>query len=276
MKSPVILFSHGFAGTRMQSRFLCTHLASRGYVVAAPDHTGNTFLDLNLFRISNSAYDRPLDLRFVLDRLLAEADDPQSTLYRRLDACRCAAMGHSFGGYTALAAAGAWLDVRAKKEQGRTDSSNPDFIDFRDPRIVAAVALAPVMQPFLAPESMRGVHVPVLIIGGSRDAQTSPRLHQIPLFKSLHGVRYLGIIDGATHFNFVDQGFIDGSPLIVRMMHRPLIDRKEADALILRQTTAFLEHFVHGSPRFDFWLSARQGKLDWRLGVSPPVGAPWQ
>ena len=48
MRSPVVLFSHGFAGTRLQSKFICSHLASHGYVVAAPDHAGNTFLDLNL------------------------------------------------------------------------------------------------------------------------------------------------------------------------------------------------------------------------------------
>ena len=34
---PVVLFSHGFGGTRLQSVDYTTHLASRGYVVIAPD-----------------------------------------------------------------------------------------------------------------------------------------------------------------------------------------------------------------------------------------------
>lgn len=41
-----VVFSHGFAGHRRQSTHFCTHLASHGYVVAAPDHVGNTTADV--------------------------------------------------------------------------------------------------------------------------------------------------------------------------------------------------------------------------------------
>lgn len=37
-RAPLVLFSHGLAGYRMQSTFLMTHLASWGFVVAAPEH----------------------------------------------------------------------------------------------------------------------------------------------------------------------------------------------------------------------------------------------
>lgn len=43
---PALVFSHGMAGHRRQSTFFCTHLASHGYVVAAPDHAGSTLSDL--------------------------------------------------------------------------------------------------------------------------------------------------------------------------------------------------------------------------------------
>lgn len=43
---PVLLFSHGMAGFRAQSYDVTSHLASRGYVVVAPDHPGRTFTDL--------------------------------------------------------------------------------------------------------------------------------------------------------------------------------------------------------------------------------------
>ncbi len=42
---PLVVYSHPSAGHRRQSSFLCTHLASHGYVVAAVDHAGNTALD---------------------------------------------------------------------------------------------------------------------------------------------------------------------------------------------------------------------------------------
>src|SRR5439155_87759 len=41
---PLVLFSHGNGGIRFQSLFLCAHLASHGYVVASPDHRGDTFV----------------------------------------------------------------------------------------------------------------------------------------------------------------------------------------------------------------------------------------
>lgn len=43
---PVVVFSHGFGGMRIQSIDYAVHLASRGYVVAAADHPGRMFGDL--------------------------------------------------------------------------------------------------------------------------------------------------------------------------------------------------------------------------------------
>jgi dienelactone hydrolase len=42
----VVLFSHGFGGFRLQSHSLTAHLASRGYVVIAPDHPGRMMGDV--------------------------------------------------------------------------------------------------------------------------------------------------------------------------------------------------------------------------------------
>jgi hypothetical protein len=43
---PLVVFSHGFGGVRLQSLDVVTHLASRGYVVAAVDHPGRSMPDL--------------------------------------------------------------------------------------------------------------------------------------------------------------------------------------------------------------------------------------
>jgi dienelactone hydrolase len=43
---PVVVFSHGFGGVRLQSLDYVTHLASRGYVVIATDHGGRSMPDL--------------------------------------------------------------------------------------------------------------------------------------------------------------------------------------------------------------------------------------
>jgi predicted dienelactone hydrolase len=261
--APVVVYSHGFAGNRLQSRLLCSHLASHGYVVASVDHAASAFVDLNIFRLHLSARERPHDLRVVLDKLGEECRSQTSPFAGRLDLQRAAAVGHSLGGYTALAAAGAWLDLRSRKENGDIPASEPDYMDFDDARIVAAVAHAPVMGPFLTPQSVRNVVKPVLILAGSRDAQSSPRIHQQPLFDSLPGLRYFGVVDGATHYNFMDQDFLDAAPAIVRLSHFPRIERKLADAVILRQTTAFLERHLRGTTKYDAWLT-KQDKLEWK------------
>ena len=43
---PIVLFSHGFGGMRIQSFSAASHLASRGYVVVAPDHPGRMLTDV--------------------------------------------------------------------------------------------------------------------------------------------------------------------------------------------------------------------------------------
>jgi predicted dienelactone hydrolase len=63
---PVLLFSHGTAGLRSQSFDLTAHLASRGYVVVAPDHPGRNFADL-----APCLFDPPLD-----GCLIPDGDDP--------------------------------------------------------------------------------------------------------------------------------------------------------------------------------------------------------
>jgi dienelactone hydrolase len=124
---PVIVFSHGWGGHRRQSTHLCTHLASHGYVVASVDHTGNTILDMMqlfmevrsgqrpdveeaLAMVGGFAENRPADVSFVLDRLLAGEAGPAA---EALDPDRIGASGHSFGGWTTLHVAGRDRRIRA-------------------------------------------------------------------------------------------------------------------------------------------------------------------
>jgi dienelactone hydrolase len=106
---PPIVFSHGFAGHRRQTTHLCTHLASHGYVVAAPDHVGNTTTDLMTWMMAGSeppgglepyvrrsAADRPRDAAQALDGLLSGEFGVRAT------DDGAGISGHSFGGWTTL------------------------------------------------------------------------------------------------------------------------------------------------------------------------------
>lgn len=143
-KSPkrfsVIVFSHGLGGSGFESTALIEDLVSRGYLVAAIEHTevagvlyfpdgrlvaahhdgpqpglspGEQF-KLMVAGVTAQIAEGAADVRFVLDQLtqLNNREAQQSLLAGRLDLDRVAAMGHSAGAEFAVRAC--QLDPRFK------------------------------------------------------------------------------------------------------------------------------------------------------------------
>ena len=102
---PVVLFSHGASGMRLQSSFLTSHLATHGMIVVAPDHPARDLRNALGGRDEGEATDSVDDLLGALDLVVAESTDPDGLLAGRVDGDRVAALGHSAGGGTALRAA---------------------------------------------------------------------------------------------------------------------------------------------------------------------------
>jgi dienelactone hydrolase len=101
---PMLLFSHGSCGFPTQSVFLTALLAAQGFVVVAPPHPGNTlseFPNCGTFSAQlASVQERPQDMVFVLDQMLAESANPSSPFFGAVDPERIGMSGHSFGGLT--------------------------------------------------------------------------------------------------------------------------------------------------------------------------------
>ncbi|MEX2627243.1 MAG: hypothetical protein WD225_10205 [Ilumatobacteraceae bacterium] len=105
---PVVLFSHGASGMRLQSSFLTSHLATHGMVVAAPDHPSRDLMNALGGRDESdptASSDSVDDLLGTLELIVSAAADPDGPLGGRVDATRVAALGHSAGGGTVLRAA---------------------------------------------------------------------------------------------------------------------------------------------------------------------------
>lgn len=108
---PVVFFSHGSNGIRMQSLYLMTYLASHGYVVISPDHEGNVLSDLltdngipDAGLAAGLFFLRADDVRFLMEHFRAlPAGDSLAGL---LDFTRVGVAGHSFGALTAVRVAG--------------------------------------------------------------------------------------------------------------------------------------------------------------------------
>jgi predicted dienelactone hydrolase len=105
---PLVVLSHGFAISASSYGWLAEHLASHGMVVVAPHHRES--LDPGV--LWQSTYDRPRDVQTVLS-YVEEAVQPDVEFEGLIDSETVAVVGHSYGGYTALAAGGARIDTGA-------------------------------------------------------------------------------------------------------------------------------------------------------------------
>ncbi len=225
---PVAVFSHGHQGFAEASSFLMAHLASHGWVVLAPDHTGNTTFD-SADRTTDIFAHRPLDLSAVFDAALGGQIDGVA----ELDPDTLTLMGHSFGGYTLFATAGGAYDLDTLLpacEDGSGPSSfcstmSDDYIalfsaGFEDERVKAWIPLAPGDHTLFGESGLGALNAPVLLQTGSVDPRTGDS--SAPYWEALGGDdRHLHLeITGGGHQTFTDfsgtledpEGLIEAEP----------------------------------------------------------------
>ena len=107
-RHPLVVMSHGRTGTRVSYSQFCEGLAASGAVVVAPDHDGDTlgawFSGQQLDDRSNEVQ-RSTDAAAVLDAFLHGHPSLPSEVADAVDRRKVAVAGHSYGAYTAFAAA---------------------------------------------------------------------------------------------------------------------------------------------------------------------------
>ncbi|MCS7031028.1 MAG: alpha/beta hydrolase [Gloeomargarita sp. SKYG116] len=286
---PTVVISHGLGDSRQSFAYLAEHLASYGLAVVLPEHPGSDARRLqqvldgqaNEYIIPQELVDRPQDIRFVLDAL---ADQP-------INRERVLVVGHSYGGYTALAVGGARLNlahlsqVCAQVEQGVALNlslllqcpgrrlSNPP-VQFRDERVVGVVAINPVGSALFGPTGLAQVKVPTLIVAATQDV-AAPALDEqiLPLTWLGSPQRYLALIEGASHFSVLGQN-TTGIPLPIDVVGPA---PEVAQLYIKVLTLAFAQ--VHLAQRSEFapFLTAAYARrltrnpLPLQLVSNPPV-----
>ncbi|MFN8064873.1 MAG: hypothetical protein U0P82_08770 [Vicinamibacterales bacterium] len=176
---PLIIVSHGYPGNRYLMSHLCENLASKGFVVVAIDHPESTYDDQQAF--ASTLYNRPFDQLFVLNEVARLGRSGSGSFLAGLvDDTRTGIVGYSMGGYGLVnVIGGGYSDKNVSIENAPPNrllaergAANPDVARKVDPRIKAAIAIAPwgMQNGYWDARGLAGIRTPVLFVAGSADA----------------------------------------------------------------------------------------------------------
>ncbi len=234
-QGPLVVISHGFGANRKFFAYLARHLASYGLTVAALEHPGSNTKWLNSVSTSDNAgglvqarefIDRPKDVSFLLDEL-AKLNQQPGPLQGKLHTQQVSIIGHSLGGYTALALAGAEVDLvelrRFCKSVISIGKAPSDLFEcaagdlperrlqLKDKRIAQVIALNPLVGHIFGKTGLTQVTTPTLILAGTEDVLTPLVNNQLQPFTQLGGIKYLLTAIGGTHLSVGDPAYLGGT-----------------------------------------------------------------
>jgi dienelactone hydrolase len=276
---PLVVVSHGYPGSRTFLTYLTENLASKGYVVAAIDHTDSVFGETREF--SSTLLNRAGDQLFTMEALEARSRNPNDFLNGVLDAARVAIVGYSMGGYGALASAGAGYSKQgdsARQIPGgyleTWTAGNPVFEGRRRENLKAVVAISPWgAQP---PRNnwdaggLAGIRIPALFIVGDRDDTSGYEQGVKKAFDgAVNSERHMLVYENARHNvggnppppealgSFVARAFFD----------EPVWRKDRIGAINQHFVTAFLDLYLKGDESKRPYLSVE--------GKSNEAAQPW-
>jgi len=257
---PVVLFSHGFTGIRVQSSFLTSHLASYGMIVVSPEHPSRDLTNVLGGTASGDQADSVDDLLKSLDLITAAGTDAASPFNGHVNAELVAALGHSAGGGTILGAA------KDPRVDTYVSMASGVFLGRTDPNATTTTA-----DPNALPDK------PSFFMGGTVDAVvpmdtvTRPAFEAVPapsLLWSITGVGHNGFDDFCTFGNGTGIiGVAEASGLGPLLEAQPQLKKLGQDGCIapaidVNTTFPLIRHAVTAWMRWQFGADAEPVGLD--------------
>jgi predicted dienelactone hydrolase len=295
---PVIVFSHGFPLNAPWYADLTEHLATHGFVVIAPEHEDD-LRDEQWSGLADAVIDRTQDVSAAIDWVEAQSAGP-SARQGLWDPARIAVVGHSWGGYTALAMGGARLDFHdlRKRCEGTPPGSSkelvcrallPRIVDLvtragleaepaglwpavHDRRVDASVSIAGDAYPF-GPRGLAHVRVPVMLAGGTADSGTPFDWGTGMAIEHVTGVHKLAFVLREADHMFLTRW--ENLPWVRKtlfyevMPFEPVWDKARAIDLVNHAMTVFLKAELESDGDARGMLSSMRGAF---LGVD----ASWE
>ena len=223
---PTVIISHGLGNDRTSYAYLGRQLASHGFVVIAVEHPGSNAAQINALLVGRSAavvsneefIDRPRQISALLNYLEREATQYGSLI----NFAQVGLVGQSFGGYTALALAGANLDFDVLRaacppsslslnvslllqcQASQLAEPSETTLSLQDGRVRAAIAINPITSVLFGEDSMGKVTTPTMIVASGADT-VAPALQEqlVPFTWLTQPERYLLLMRQGTHFSTI-------------------------------------------------------------------------
>jgi predicted dienelactone hydrolase len=192
----LLVFSHGYQSIHIQSFGLMEALASHGFIVISPEHTGNAQASPT-DTFDEAAANRVPDVSFLIDMMFERNRDPSDAFYGRISEESVGVAGHSFGAMTSIGMASGWAGAEP------------------DPRVTAIVPISAVIDGEMQSDEREGpnagfteaqrasITIPVMLIGGTADVNVPIGNNEIA-FEQLVNAPHVYKVDviGATHTHF--------------------------------------------------------------------------
>lgn len=205
----LVIISHGTGGGMASHLDTAQALAEAGFIVVAPTHPGDNFQDDAIVGRTDWFVDRSRHISKVIDYMFSEWVGRG-----RLGPASVGIFGFSAGGTTALISIGGIPDPARIR---RHCEYQPEFVCSvlspsdsgqspvwsHDPRIAAAVVVAPGLGFAFDPLGLADVHVPVQLWAGTED-ETVPYATNAGIIRGLlPEAPDFHSVDGADHLSFL-------------------------------------------------------------------------
>jgi len=262
---PLVIISHGYPGSRYFMSYLTSNLASKGYVVAAIDHTDSVFDSVRGFQ--STLLNRSNDQLFTISALDELARQPENFLHGLADTRNVATVGYSMGGYGAVTSAGAGYSESSALmkfvpggylKDWAADS--PKFQSIDRSRVKAVVAIAPwgEQAPYKAwdAQGLAAIRIPTLFIAGNHDDVADYGNGIKPAFEhAVNSQRCLLVYENARHNT-------GGNPAPVGLsLPYPMMESFDEPAWRKDRITSINQHFI--TAFLDLYLKGDQEKASY-------------
>jgi predicted dienelactone hydrolase len=239
---PLIIFSHGDGGNRLNLSWLAHALVQKGYIVAAIDHYESRWYLLDLPKITLQRWLRPRDISYGVRQLI------RHSLFRDIiDPNKIGFVGFSLGGLTGVWLAGGIANQYRKPSvtepslvelPDNIDQATIDSVDFspakesyRDPIIKAVFLMAPAYGFAFNVVGLQSLSVPVMIVAGAYDERVPIKENALFFARSIPNSQIKIFPGKVGHFVFLNEA--------------SKIGKKQLPAYLIQDDTGVNRHKIH-------------------------------